>query len=194
MSAPAASTAGQPVSLTVTLLDAIGNVATGYVGVVHFSSSDLSAGLPLNYTFTSADAGTHTFSVTLKKAGTQSITATDTLTGSLTGTSGGIVVSPAAAAKFVLTAPQGVKRGVAFSLTLTVQDAYGNTVTGYVGTVKFTSSDGTAILPASYTFTKTDQGVHTFTGLVLRKTGGQTITITDKLNSSLKGSLTEDVS
>jgi parallel beta-helix repeat protein len=193
-SAPAATTAGQPVSVTVTLLDAFGYVATGYVGVVHFSSSDLSAGLPSNYTFTSTDAGTHTFSVTLKKAGTQSITATDTLTGSLTFTAGGIVVSPAAAAQFVLTAPQGVKHGVAFSLTLTVQDAYGNIVTGYVGTVKFTSSDGTAILPANYTFTNTDQGVHTFTGLVLKKTSKQTITLTDKQNSSLTGTLTEQVS
>ena len=36
--------------------------------------------------------------------------------------------SPASAAQFVLTAPQGVKHGVAFSLTLTVQDAYGNWV------------------------------------------------------------------
>ena len=189
VSAPAATTAGQPVSVTVTVLDAIGNVVTGYVGVVHFSSSDLSAGLPNNYTFTAADAGRHTFSVTPVLAGTQSITATDTLTGKLTATSGGIVVSPAAAAKFVLTAPPGVKHGVAFSLTLTVQDAYGNTVTGYVGTVKFTSSDGTANLPTSYTFTNADQGVHTFTGLVLRKTGKQTITITDKLNSSLTGTL-----
>ena len=59
MSAPAATTAGQPASVTVTLLDAIGNVATRYIGVVHFSSSDLSAGLPNNYTFTAADAGRH---------------------------------------------------------------------------------------------------------------------------------------
>ena len=177
--------------MTVTLLDA---VATWRPAASASPAAISAAGLPNNYTFTAADAGTHTFSVTLKKAGTQSITATDTLTGSLTATSGAVVVSPAAAAKFVLTAPQGVKHGVAFSLTLTVQDAYGNTVTGYVGTVKLTSLDGSAILTASYTFTNTDQGVHTFTGLVLKNTSNQTITLTDKLNSSLTVILTEQVS
>ena len=56
-------------------------MATGYTGTVHFTSSDAQAGLPANYTFTGGDAGTHVFSVTLKTAGTQSITATDTVTG-----------------------------------------------------------------------------------------------------------------
>ena len=50
-----------------------------------------------------------------------------------------------------------------------------------------------ATLPANYTFTAADKGVHTFTGLVLRKKGTQTITITDTLNSSLTGSVTENV-
>jgi hypothetical protein len=176
------------VSVCVTLLDAYGNVAAGYTGTGRFTSSDASAALPANYTFTSADAGTHTFSVTLKKAGTQSITATDTVTASLTATAGGVTVSPATAAKLVLTAPASVLHGVAFSLTLTVQDAYGNVVTGYTGTVRFTSSDGTAILPANYTFTAADAGVHTFANsTILRKKGTQTVTVTDMAISALTG-------
>jgi len=39
----------------------------------------------------------------------------------------------------------------------------------------------------------TDHGVHTFTGLVLRKRGNQTITITDTHNSTLKGNVLVDV-
>jgi hypothetical protein len=35
--------------------------------------------------------------------------------------------------------------------------------------------------------------VHTFTGLILRKKGNQKITITDTLNSSLAGSVIENV-
>jgi len=58
---------------------------------------------------------------------------------------------------------------VAFSLTITIQDAYGNIVTGYTGTVHFTSTDNKATLPSNYTFTASDQGVHTFSGLVLRR-------------------------
>ena len=46
-------------------------------------------------------------------------------------------------------------------------------VTGYTGTVHFTSTDNTATLPANYTFTAADKGVHTFTGLVLRKKGSR---------------------
>ena len=70
-----AATAGAAQTVTVTVLDAIGNVATGYTGTVYFSSTDVQAGLPASYTFTAADAGIHTFSVTLKTAGTQSISA-----------------------------------------------------------------------------------------------------------------------
>jgi len=37
-------------------LDAYRNVATGYTGTVHFSSSDSQANLPGNYTFTAGDS------------------------------------------------------------------------------------------------------------------------------------------
>ena len=70
-------------------------------------------------------------------------------------------------------------------MTLTVKDAYGNVVTGYTGTVHFTSSDHRAKLPANYTFTAADQGVHTLTGLILLKKGNQTITVTNTLNIAL---------
>ena len=73
-----------------------GSIDTGYTGTVHFSSSDGQAGLPADYTFTTADAGVHMFSAMLKTAGTQSITATDTTTASDTGSETGIAVNPAA--------------------------------------------------------------------------------------------------
>ena len=187
---PSPVTAGVAGSFTVTLRDAYGNVATGYTGTVHFTSSDGKAVLPANYTFTSVDAGKHTFSATLKTAGTQSIKASD---GTLAATDAGITVKPAAASKFILVAPSSVEPGVAFSLTIKVEDAYGNVVTGYVGTVHFSSSDSRAALPANYTFKAGDDGVHTFTGLVLRKPGNQTITVTDTHKSSITGKAVVDV-
>ena len=93
---PSPTTAGVANNVTVTAVDANDNVATGYTGTVHFTSSDAQAVLPANYTFTGGDAGTHVFSVTLKTAGTQSITATDTTTGSITGTQSVSVLSAAA--------------------------------------------------------------------------------------------------
>ena len=98
-----------------------------------------------------------------------------------------------AATRFILKAPSSVTAGVAFSLTLSIQDAYGNVVVDYTGTIHFTSTDRTATLPADYTFTAANQGVHTFTGLVLRKKGSQKITLTDTHNSYLTASATENV-
>jgi hypothetical protein len=190
---PTSTTAGVAHTFTITLKDAFDNIATGYTGTVHFTSSDAQAVLPANYTFTAADAGVHTFTATLKKAGTQSLTVTDTATASLTGTQSGITVNAAAASKFILTAPASVNPGVPFSLTVTVEDAYGNVVVGYTGTIRFSSKDTTATLPANYTFTATDKGVHTFTGLVLRKKGNQKISVTDTQNRTLTGSAIVDV-
>ena len=91
-----ATTAGVAQSLTVTVKDASGNAVPGYTGTVTFSSSDVQAGLPASYTFTAADAGSHTFSATLKTAGTQSITVKDLASPTVTGSQTGISVSAAA--------------------------------------------------------------------------------------------------
>jgi adhesin/invasin len=84
---------GSSFSLKVTLTDQYGNVATGYTGTVHFTGSDpawqlgVVASAPANYTFTAADAGVHTFTVTLVTPPSQTITVTDTANASLTATS-----------------------------------------------------------------------------------------------------------
>jgi hypothetical protein len=190
---PSSTTAGVAGYFTVTAFDPYSNIATSYTGTVHFSSSDGKAMLPANYTFTAADAGTHTFSAALKTAGTQWLTATDISNSAFASTKSGIVVSAAAASQFVITAPSSVSAGVPFSLTVKVEDAYGNVVTNYRGTIRFSSSDPNAVLPRSYTFTWNDQGAHTFTGLAFRRKGNQKITITDKLNGGLTASVIIDV-
>ena len=149
--------------------------------------------MPANSTFTAADNGVHTFTgLTPKTAGSQTVTATDTVTSSITG-SATVAVSPAAASTLVVTAPASATAGAPFSVTVTAKDPYGNTAngstTGYLGTVHFTSSDGQAGLPANYTFTAGDAGVHTFTnGVTLNTTGSQTVTATDTVTSSITGS------
>jgi ELWxxDGT repeat protein len=190
---PASVTAGAAGWFTVIAVDAYGNRATGFTGTVRFTSSDPQAVLPGDYTFTAADAGTRTFSVTLKTAGYQSLTATDVANGVLVVTQGRILVNAAAASRLILSAPASVKAGTKFSLAVTVVDAYGNVVTGYRGTLSFRSSDATSSLPKNYTFTAADKGVHTFTGLRLTRKGKQTITVADTLDSSITGSAVIDV-
>ncbi len=187
---PSPTTAGVAGSFTVTAENANGTTNTGYAGTVQFTSSDPRAVLPANYTFTAADQGVHTFSATLKTAGSQSLTATDTTTASVFGTLSDIAVTPAAATHFVITGPTSVTAGTAFSITGTALDAYGNIATGYAGTVDFTSSDTTATLPSNYTFKAADKGVHTFTGLKLKKKGKQTITVKDTKTGSIEQALT----
>ncbi len=148
---PSSTSAGASHTFTVTVQNADGTTNTGYTGTVHFTSTDLQAVLLANYTFTAAGAGKHDLSVTLKTAGTQSITATDTVTSGLTSSQTGITVNPAAARVLVITGPSTATAGVAFSITVTAYDAYGNIATGYTGTVHFKSTDNTAKLPANYT-------------------------------------------
>src|SRR5690348_370217 len=92
VSAPPTATAGSSFLFTVTALDQFNNIATGYSGTVHFTSSDGTANLPANNVLPS---GQGTFSVTLNTPGIQTITVTDTVIGTTSGTSGGITVSSA---------------------------------------------------------------------------------------------------
>lgn len=78
--APASAAAGTPFNFAVTAKDASNNTVSDYTGTIHFTSADSQASLPSDFTFSSTDAGSHTFAggATLKTAGSQSITATDT--------------------------------------------------------------------------------------------------------------------
>ena len=186
---PGSETAGTSATVTVTAKDPNGNTATAYTGTVTFSSSDAQAVLPASYTFVPADNGTHTFNVTLKTVATQSITATDSVAG-VSGAQTGITVTPAAAASLLVSGfPNPTTAGVAGNVTVTAKDAYGNTATGYTGTIDFTSSDGSASLPSLYTFSGSDNGTRAFSA-TLNTVGTQTLTATDTLTGTIAGTQT----
>ena len=92
---PAAMGNGDAADATLRAYDTNYIVATGYTGTVHFSSTDGSATLPVNYTFTAGDAGTHTFAggFTLRTAGGQTVYASDVADATIT-TSRNVVVGP----------------------------------------------------------------------------------------------------
>lgn len=129
---PSTDTAGTAQSVAVTADDAYGNTATTYAGnkTLTWSGpskapSGQSPSYPNPVTFT---GGAANVSVTLYDAQTTSLTVTD---GSISGTSASFTVISGAASRFSLTQPGQQAAGVAFNVTLTVLDAYGNTVTGY---------------------------------------------------------------
>jgi hypothetical protein len=92
-----------------------------------------------------------------------------------------------AATKLQVTAPSSVTAGVLFTITVTGQTSGNGMDCLYTGRITFTSSDGAAVLPANYTFTKRDAGSHTFT-VTLKTNGSQTVTATDTVTSTITGS------
>jgi N-acetylneuraminic acid mutarotase len=90
-----------------------------------------------------------------------------------------LTVAPAPASHFQVNVAGPVSAGVPCDVTVTVQDASGNTVPSYTGTVHFASADPYgATLPPDYTFTAADAGVHTFAATAaLYTAGSQTITV-----------------
>jgi hypothetical protein len=190
---PSPTTAGVAGTFTVTAQNADGTTNTGYTGTVHFTSTDPQTVLPPDYTFTAADQGVYTFNSTLKSAGIEGMFAIDATTPTINGGQISVQVNPAAASRFVLSGPSSVTAGTAFSLTVTALDAYGNTATGYRGTVHFTSSDSKAVLPGNYTFTASDNSGHTFSGVKLRTKGTKTITASDTQSGPINGSTTIQV-
>ena len=180
ISAPASASAGSAFNFTVTAVDRNGATLTSFGDTLHFTSSDGQAVLPADSALSS---GTATFSATLKTAGNQTITATDTSNASVHGQSGTISVTPVAATHLAVSAPSTVSNGVAFTVTVTAQDQFNNTATGFGDTVHFTTSDGSATLPADTTLSN---GTGTFT-VTLRTNGSQTVTATDTANGAIAG-------
>jgi hypothetical protein len=180
VAAPATATAGTAFNITVTALDAANHVVTGYSGTVHFSSTDGLAVLPANSTLTN---GARTFSATLKSIGGQTMTATDTVTASISGTSLAIAVN-APPSHFSVSAPSTVRGGTAFKFTVTALDAANNVVANYSGTVHFSSTDGLAAVPANSTLMN---GMGAFSA-TLRTVGRQTLTASDTVTASISGS------
>ncbi len=88
--ASASVPAGTPMNFTVTALDYTGAPATSFTDTVAITSSDPAATLPAN---AALSAGVGVFSVTLNTGGLQTVTATDTVVDSVTGTSPGINVT-----------------------------------------------------------------------------------------------------
>jgi autotransporter-associated beta strand protein len=178
------ATAGVAGNITLTAVDPYGNVTPSYAGTVHFASTDPRAVLPADTTLTN---GVGTFSVTLKTAGAQALTATDSVSNSLRGSQSGIAVNPAATYSLTVAGfPSITTVGTAHPFTVTLRDFFGNLTPGYAGTVAFSSTDAQAALPAAYTFLAADQGTHTFSA-TLNTPGTWSLSVRDTLTSGLTG-------
>jgi sugar lactone lactonase YvrE len=155
---PASGTAGGSYGFTVTAYSSGTTVATNYTGTITISSSDLLAaftGGGLTYTFTSGDAGVHTFAtgsgVAFQKAAIDTLIATDK-TANIASPAGSIVISAAAASSIINTGStsQTAVIGAAFAnpLPVLVADTYGNPINNNVVTFTAPSTGASATLSA----------------------------------------------
>ncbi|HVC98929.1 MAG TPA: hypothetical protein VND64_35015 [Pirellulales bacterium] len=188
---PEYAAAGQPTNVEVVALDASNHLVQGYTGTVQLTSGDSAATLPSSYTFSASDHGVHRFQVTFGTTGSQTVTAADTadnLTSTVT-----LVVNPApVATHFAVLAHANAASGTAVNVIVVALDASNHPVSGYTGTVHFTSGDSAATLPADYTFTAGDHGYHLFQ-VTFATAGSETLTVTDTAASSLAGTITVNV-
>jgi hypothetical protein len=188
---PATTVAGDLVPFTLTVRDTANNVFTNFRGAVHFTTTDAGAftvfsstgapgsfvKLPADYTFTAADAGSHTFYIKFTTAGNQELTVAPVSDKGITGTNQSILVTAGATSSFTVALPAGVTAGTAATGTVHAADAFGNP-TSYAGSAALTSSDAAATLPGAVTLAN---GVGQFS-FVMRTAGAQTITATDPNN------------
>ena len=94
---PAGITAGVSFPVTIQARNQAGEVLAEFDGTIDLTTSDGQASLPLQATFS---AGVATFNATLKTAGAQTITASDSML-PLIQIEGSTVVAPAAASQLV---------------------------------------------------------------------------------------------
>jgi hypothetical protein len=180
VTAPADATVGGPISITVTARDKYNNPAKGYTGTVHFVSTDPLPALPAD---TALVNGAGTFTVTLNTAGVQTVSATDSTSIGITGTSN-LILAHAVPARLAVSGPSVATAGWPFPITVTALDASGRTAVGYAGVIRLSSTDGQAVLRADAALAN---GTGTF--LVTLKTAGGpwTVSAGDVLYPSVTG-------
>jgi hypothetical protein len=170
-SVSSSQTAGSPFTVTLRAVDASGNTVTAFSGTVNLKDESGTV-TPQQVTFAS---GVWTGAVTITKSLTGDFL---TVTGAgKSGTSGTFTVAPAAVASFKLSdIPSPRTAGTGFSVTFTALDAFGNTATGFTGTVNL--SGGTVSVSPSATGTFA-AGVRTQTLTITQARSDVRITATD---------------
>jgi|GEM_PF-1147126 len=130
---PSPRTAGTGFPVTITARDAFGNVSQSFNGTVPLSAASGSSPVVISPSVSGAFSnGTRTVTLTITQAVNDVRVTADDGAGH-TGTSNAFNVAPNTLDHFAIAQIATQTPGVPFSLTVTAQDAYDNTVTGFSG-------------------------------------------------------------
>ena len=169
--------AGLPAPFGVRLQDAFGNLVAQGNHTVTFTCTDPNATLPGP---SPLPGGVATFSVAFGTAGMQSLNFV--VDDALALQSVPVHVAAGPASYFDVTAPASAVSGVAFSVTATARDSYGNLAT-LVDTVAVSSqylgadANSKDVLPGPYTYGIADSSTHSFANLALHGCGRSLLTL-----------------
>ena len=178
---PATVSAGVVQAVTVKPLIGATTIPS-FTGTIHFTSTDPKAVLPADYTYTNADAGSHTFSITLETAGTSyCITAADIAYSVSTQVCAAVVAGAPANITPTAGNNQTAQVNVAFAVPLqaTLTDSYSNPISGATVTFTPVPNAGASATFATSTATTNASGVATASTLTANNTAGSyTVTAT----------------
>ena len=174
-------------TITVTVKDSYGNPISGKTVTMEQGSG--SSVITTVHGTSQAD-GTAVFTAKSTKA--ETVVYTVKVDGTTLDVTAAIDFIPGPADKLNITSVGTQTAGIPFDVTVTVWDSYENIVTGYTGTIQLTSTDAKAVLPGSHDFIEADKGVYTYSGIILKTAGVQTVTATDTSYGSITGT-TEDI-
>ncbi len=167
-------TAGDTGTVTIT-------PTVAFLGTLDVTTTDgATGGTPRSLgqvTFGVGDTNKSLTGVRLTQAGTQTITATSSPLGVVSGSADFTVTAGPPARLAVSFGLGSVPAGVA-AVAVTAQDSFGNTAPTFRDKVHLASSDPRAVLPADYAFTAGDAGAHTFAA-TLPTAGTVTVTASD---------------
>lgn len=198
---PTAQAAGVPFNVTVNAVDANWNVVTTgadvMVGITNTTATDAAtSALPLDATLT---AGTGIFSVTLRRAASQSLRATNltTIPAMAVASSAAVVVNRDVYDKLLITftgetylpgtaTGKGntlttIEANAATTVTVRAVDQYWNLVNNVTETVGLTSTDPNIVFPTNNL--PLVAGVKAFGSVRFRTAGNQTITVKNSVES-----------
>ncbi len=174
--------AGVPFNFTIQAADFYGNPVVNYAGPITASTSvfDPLGSFPINSApLQLGNIGYGFFLGTLKTTGTYTVNIS--AAGGIAGASVPITVIPAATSFFSVTTAPSTITGTPINVTVSAFDAYNNINYNYNGTIKLSSTDGSALVGGNYSFTTgpgQDNGTHTFS-VTLKTPGTQFITALD---------------
>ena len=182
--APASTPGGTPFSIAVTAQTPENQSDWLYHGTIHFSSSDPAAVLPANTTFSPTDFGSRNFTLSLNTQGSQTITVTDTVDGTIVSQTTITVTGPGPSQLAFVQQPSNSTAGSAIgpAVAVAVEDKFGNVVSTDNSIVTITIHSGSGSFDGSSTLQATAvNGVATFSNLVLDTAGSYTLAASDGL-------------